>query len=80
MFTIDKHEKEILAVGYENKTIQTQDKWSQLNLMEIQSLLGTNQIGLKYILSHMSLIYIRNSFKATAIQKILIHLNSFKFQ
>ena len=60
---IDNHEKDILAVGYENKTIQTQDKWSQLNLMKIQSLLGTNKIGLKYILSHMSLIYIKNISK-----------------
>ena len=42
MFDIDNHEKDILAVGYENKTIETKDKWNQLNLMEIQSLLGNN--------------------------------------
>ena len=35
MFNIDRHEKYILAVGYENRTIQTQDKWNQLNIMEI---------------------------------------------
>ena len=42
MFNIDNHEKDILAVGYKNKTIQTQDKWNQLNIMDIQYLLGTN--------------------------------------
>ena len=31
MFDIDSHEKEILAVGYENKTIVSKDKWNQLN-------------------------------------------------
>ena len=35
MFNIDNHEKGVLSVGYENKTIQTKDKWNQLNLMEI---------------------------------------------
>ena len=35
MFTIDNHEKDILAVGYENKTIQTQNKWNKLNIMDI---------------------------------------------
>ena len=33
MFIIDNYEKDILAVGYENKTIETKDKWNQLNLM-----------------------------------------------
>ena len=42
MFNIDNHEKDVLAVGYEKKTIQTQDKCNQLNLMCIQYLLGTN--------------------------------------
>ena len=42
MFDIDNHEKNILAVGYENKTIETKEKWNQLNLIEIQSLLRTN--------------------------------------
>ena len=42
MFDIDNHENEILAVGYENKTIETEDKWNQLNLIDIRSLLGTN--------------------------------------
>ena len=35
MFTIDNHEKDILAVGYQNKTIQTQDKRNHLNIMHI---------------------------------------------
>ena len=42
MFDIDNHEKEILAFGYENKKIGTKDKWNQLNLIDIQYLLGTN--------------------------------------
>ena len=55
MFNIDNHENEILLVGYKNKTIQTQYKWSQLNLMHIQSLLGTNHL---LPLSHMAKSYI----------------------
>ena len=42
MFEIENHEKEILAVGYKNKTIQTKDKWNDLDIIDIQSLLGTN--------------------------------------
>ena len=42
MFNNDNHDKEILAVGYKNKTIQTKEKCDQLNLMDVQSLLGTN--------------------------------------
>ena len=42
MFDIDNHEKDILAVGYKNKTIETKDKWNQINLLDMQSLLGTN--------------------------------------
>ena len=55
MFDIDNHEKEILAVGYENKTIETKYKWNQLNIIYIQSLLGTNHL---LPLSHMSKGYI----------------------
>ena len=29
MFDIDNHETEILAVGYNKKTIETKDKWNQ---------------------------------------------------
>ena len=42
MFNIENHEKEILSVVYKNKIIETKDKYNQLNLMDIQSLLGTN--------------------------------------
>ena len=42
MFDINNHEKEILSVGYENKTIENKDKLNQLNLLNMQSLLGTN--------------------------------------
>ena len=55
MFNFDNHDNEILAVGCKNKTIQTQDKWNQLNLMDIQSLLGTNH---RPPLSHMAKSYI----------------------
>ena len=55
MFNIDKHEKDILAVGYENKTIETKEKWNQLNIIDIQSLLGTYH---RLPLSHMDKSYI----------------------
>ena len=42
MFDIDNHEKEISAVGYENKKIETKDKWNQLDILDMQSLFGTN--------------------------------------
>ena len=53
MFNIDKHEKEILAVGYENKIIEIKYKWNQLNIVYIQSLLWTNH---HLPLSHMAKI------------------------
>ena len=55
MFNIDNHKKEILAVGYKDKTIQTQDKWNKLNIMDIKYLLGTNH---RLPLSHMAKSYI----------------------
>ena len=55
MFSIYNHEKGILAVGYKNKTIETKDKWNQINLLEIQSMLGTNCCG---PLLHMANSYI----------------------
>ena len=45
----------ILAVGHQNKIIQTQYKWNNLNLMHIQSLLWTNH---RLPLSHMDTSYI----------------------
>ena len=47
--------KEILAVGYENKKIETKYKWNQLNIIDIQSMLGTNH---RLTLSHMSKSFI----------------------
>ena len=55
MFNIDNHKKEILAVGYENKTTETKDKWNQSNIMDIQSLLGSNN---RLTLSHIAKSYI----------------------
>ena len=55
MFDIDNHEKEILEVGYKNKKIENKDKFNQLNIMDIQYLLGTTQ---RLPLSHMAKSYI----------------------
>ena len=55
MFDIDNHEKEILEVGYENKIIENKDKCNQLNIIDIQYLLGTNH---RLPLSHMAKSYI----------------------
>ena len=68
MFDIDNHEKEILAVGYE-KTIETEDKWNQLNLIYIQSLLGTNH---RLPLSHMAKSYIWIEEKNQCINEFYI--------
>ena len=55
MLNIDNHDKEILEVGYNSKTIQTQDKRDQLNLMDIQYMLQTNN---HLLLSYMAKCYI----------------------
>ena len=55
MFDIDNHEIYILAVGYKNKTIETENKWNQLNLIDIKYMLGTNH---RLPLSHMDKSYI----------------------
>ena len=55
MFDIDNNEKEILAVGYKKETIETKDKWNQINILDMQSLLGTN---CRRPLLHMSKSYI----------------------
>ena len=55
MFYIVNHEKDILAVGYKNKTIETKDKWNQLNILDMQYLLGTN---CRWPLLHMYKRYI----------------------
>ena len=55
MFNIDNHEKEVLAVGYKNKTIENKYKWNQLNILYMQSLLGTYH---RMTLSHIAKSYI----------------------
>ena len=55
VFTIYNHKKDIVTVDYHNKTIKTQEKWNSLNLMHVQSLLGTNHC---LPLSHMAKSYI----------------------
>ena len=39
---IDQYEKEILAVDYINKRIETKDKWNQINVLNMQSMLVAN--------------------------------------
>ena len=55
MFDIDNHEKDILSVGYINKTIETKYKWNQLNILDMPSMLGAN---CRIPLLHMSKSYI----------------------
>ena len=55
MFTIENHERDKLAVGYQNKKNQTQDRRNHLNPMQIQSLFVSNHC---LPLSHMSKHYI----------------------
>ena len=55
MFNIDNHERDLLAVGYGKKTIQTKYKWNQSNIMDIKYLLWTNHF---LPLSHMDKSYI----------------------
>ena len=55
MFDIDKHEKQILVVGYENKKKESKDKWNQLNILGMQYLLGNN---CRLPILHMSKSYI----------------------
>ena len=42
LIDIDQHEKEIVAVDYINNKIETKDKWNQMNILDMQSMLGTN--------------------------------------
>ena len=55
LFNIDNHKKDILAVDYKNKTIETKDKRNQINLLDTQYILGTNFL---MPLLHMSKSYI----------------------
>ena len=55
MFNIDKHKKEILAVDLQQQKIEAKDKWNKMNILDIQSMLGTNCC---MPLLHMSRSYI----------------------
>ena len=52
---IDQYEKEILAVYYINERIETKYKWNQINVLNMQSMLGAN---CRIPLLHMSKSYI----------------------
>ena len=69
MFRIYNHDKEILAVGYKEKTIQTKDKCNQLNLIDIQYLRGNNH---RQLLSHMAKSYIWLEEKNQPINELSI--------
>ena len=51
---IDQYEKEILAVDYINKIIETKDQWNQMNPLNMQSMLGAN--------CRMPLLYMSKSY------------------
>ena len=55
MFNIDQYEKDILAVDYINKIIETKDKWNQLNILDMKSMVGAN---CRMPLLHISKSYI----------------------
>ena len=52
---IDQYEKEIWAVDYINKKIETKDEWNQINVLNMHSMLGDN---CRMPLLHMSKSYI----------------------
>ena len=55
LFNIYQYKKEILAVDYINETIETKYKRNQMNLLNMQSMLGAN---CRMPLLHMSKSYI----------------------
>ena len=42
MLNIDQYKKEILAVDYINEKIETKDKWNQMKILNMKSMLGDN--------------------------------------
>ena len=52
---IDQYEKEILVVDYINQKTETKDKWNQINVLDMQSMLVAN---CRMPLLHMSKSYI----------------------
>ena len=55
LFNIDQYEKEVLAVHYIKERIETKDKWNQMNILNMKSMLGDN---CRMPLLHMSKSYI----------------------
>ena len=66
---IDQYEKDILAVDYMNKIIETKDKWNQINVLNIQSMLVAN--------CHMPLLHMSKSY--IWIEEINQRINEFSF-
>ena len=52
---IVQYENEILAVDYINQKIETKDKWNQISVLDVDSMLVAN---CRMPLLHMSIIYI----------------------
>ena len=71
MFNIDYHEKYILAGGYKNQKNRTEEKRNQLNIMDIQSLLGTNH---RLPLLHMDKSYIWIEEKINLLMSSLLNI------
>ena len=55
LFTVDNHEKDTYHLVTITKQFKHKTKWSQLNLMHVQSILGNNH---RLPLSHMDKSYI----------------------
>ena len=63
------YEKNISAVDYINQTIETKEKWYQINVLSMESMLGAN---CRMPLLHMSKSYI-------CIEETSKHINEFSF-
>ena len=48
------HKKDILAADYINKKIETKEKWNQINVLDMESMLVAN--------CHMSLLHMSNTY------------------
>ena len=66
---IVQYEKEILSVDYINQKIETKDKWNQINVLDMQSMLVHN---CRMPLLHMSKSYIWIEVKNQCINEFLL--------
>ena len=69
MSNIVIYEKNISAEDFINKKIETKDKWNQINILSMESVLGAN--------CRMPLLHISN--RKIWIEKTNQHINEFSF-